>query len=386
MKVAVLHDRLDGETRVALTPASIARLVKKRVEIVVESGAGVASGFADDAYTAAGATIAPSADQAMAEAHVVAMVRVGAAAPGVEMPRFRSDQVVIAHADPFTSREAIEPLASTGATLLALELVPRTTKAQSMDTLSSQATVAGYRSVLLAATHLPKLMPMMMTAAGTIQPAHVFVIGAGVAGLQAIATAKRLGAVVHAFDVRPAVKEQVQSLGAKFVEFDVGGAEGAGGYAQELTPEQQEKQQSMMADVIASSDVVITTALVPGKPAPKLITRAAVERMARGSVIVDLASEKGGNCEVTVPGRVHDHHGVTIVGHTNLPAHAPTSASGLLSGNVANLLMHLLDKEGRLTMSETDEIVGPMTVCRGGRIVHPRVREVLGIRDAEATR
>jgi NAD(P) transhydrogenase subunit alpha len=266
-------------------------------------------------------------------------------------------------------------------TAMALELLPRITRAQAMDVLSSQANLAGYQAVIIAAEKLEKIFPMMMTAAGTLQPAKVFVIGAGVAGLQAIATAKRLGAVVSAYDVRPAVKEQVQSVGAKFVELplDTSGAQDKGGYAKEQSAEQQRKQQELMAKVIADSDVVITTALVPGKPAPKLILASAVEKMERGSVIVDLASERGGNCELTEPGQVVVKHGVTIVGLTNVASLVPTHASQVYAANLQKLLALLIQKDGTLQLDMSDEIVAGVVMCQDGNVVHPVLKKVLGL-------
>jgi NAD(P) transhydrogenase subunit alpha len=259
-----------------------------------------------------------------------------------------------------------------------MELIPRITRAQSMDALSSQANIAGYKAVLLAANASPKIFPMLMTAAGTLQAAKVFVVGVGVAGLQAISTARRLGAVVSAFDVRPAVKEQVQSVGAKFVELPVETAEGQGGYAKEQSAEQQRKQAELMAKVIAESDVVITTALVPGKPAPKLIPASAVEKMQPGSVIVDLASERGGNCELTEPGKTVVKHGVTIIGHTNVPTTVALHSSAMYANNLAKLLGVLVNKEGVLTLDLKDEIVAGSLVCHEGKVVHPKVLELAG--------
>jgi NAD(P) transhydrogenase subunit alpha len=261
-----------------------------------------------------------------------------------------------------------------------MELIPRVTRAQSMDALSSQANIAGYKAVILAAESASKIFPLLMTAAGTMQACRVFVIGAGVAGLQAISTAKRLGAVVSAFDVRAAVKEQVQSVGARFVELplEVGDAQDKGGYAKAITPEQQKKQAELMAKVIAESDVVITTALVPGKPAPRLIPASAVERMQLGSVIVDLAAERGGNCELTEPGSTVIRHGVKIIGHTNLPATVPFHASAMYANNLVKLLGILVDKEGALKIDPSDEVIAGCLVAHGGAVVHPRVRELLG--------
>ncbi|MFT3786848.1 MAG: NAD(P) transhydrogenase subunit alpha [Tepidisphaeraceae bacterium] len=379
MKIAVLRESSPGEIRVALTPGSAQTLIKKGVGVRVQKGCGAAAGFPDALYEAASAELAESPADTLAGADIALAVRVNE-----HSPEFAPGQIVIAHADPYTSRSTIDKLCASNSSLLALELVPRITRAQSMDALSSQAMVGGYQAVLLGAMKLPRMLPMMMTAAGTVHPAKVFVIGAGVAGLQALSTAKRLGAVASGYDVRPAVREQVESLGAKFVQFDVGGGEGAGGYAKELTPEQQAMQRQLMSDTIAGSDIVITTALVPGRPAPKLIPADAVKRMAPGSVIVDLAAERGGNCELTRPGETFTcpECGVTIVGLTNYAALAPGTASQLLSGNFVNLLKHLLDKQGNLRFdlaAPSDEIVTGMLVCHGGQVVHAGLRKAFGL-------
>jgi NAD(P) transhydrogenase subunit alpha len=282
---------------------------------------------------------------------------------------------------PLDHPEFVREIATTGVTAMAMEMVPRITRAQAMDALSSQANLAGYLAVILAAEKLERVFPMMMTAAGTLQPARVFVIGAGVAGLQAIATAKRLGAVVSAYDVRPAVKEQVQSVGAKFVELpmDTSGAQDSGGYAKEQSAEQQEKQRQLMARVISESDVVITTALIPGKPAPKLIPTEAVKRMARGSVIVDLAAERGGNCELTVPGETVEREGVTIIGKRNLAAGVPTHASQVYAANLQKLLEAITDKSGAWKLDPSDEITSAMTLTRDGAVVHSHLKSILGL-------
>jgi NAD(P) transhydrogenase subunit alpha len=293
----------------------------------------------------------------------------------------KSDALLVGMLKPLDHPEFVQAVAPLGITALGLELLPRITRAQAMDVLSSQANLAGYMAVIQAAERLERVFPMMMTAASTLQPAKVFVVGAGVAGLQAIATAKRLGAVVSAYDVRPAVKEQVQSVGAKFVELplDTSGTQDKGGYAKALTEEQQEKQRQLMAKVIAESDVVITTALIPGKPAPKLIPAAAVEKMGRGSVIIDLAAEKGGNCELTQPGQIVHHNGVTIVGTTNLASTVPTHASQVYAANLQNLLNAIIDKAGVLKLDPADEIVAGITLCRDGQVVHPTLKIILGL-------
>ena len=354
MRVGIPRERVEGERRVALVPETVGRL-GDGVEVVVEAGAGDEAAFDDAAYRDVGATIASPWD-----ADVVAKV----APPSAdEVSRLHEGQVLIGFLQPLTDREGVERLARAGVHGFALESIPRITRAQPMDALSSQATVSGYKAALLAADRLPRFLPMLMTAAGTIPPAKVLVIGAGVAGLQAIATARRLGAVVSAFDVRPAVAEQVESLGATFLDLGVRGEETAGGYAQELTAEQQAAQQDALQERIAQFDAVITTAAIPGRPAPKLVTADAVRGMRNGSVIVDLAAETGGNCELTEPGREIRRDGVTIVGLTNLPSTMPTHASQLLSRNVAAVL-GLIVADGAVALDWDDEIVAGACVTR----------------------
>jgi len=354
MRVGVPKEVVAGERRVALVPETIGRL-GEGVEVVVEPGAGERAGFADAAYTDAGATLGdPWASD------VVVKVASPSAA---ETARLHEGQVVVAFLAPLVDRDGIERLTAAGAHGLALESIPRITRAQPMDALSSQATVAGYKAALLAADRLPRFLPMLMTAAGTIPPAKVLVLGAGVAGLQAIATARRLGGVVSAFDVRPAVREQVESLGATFLDVGVQGEETEGGYARELTAEQQQAQQAGLQERIPGFDAVITTAAIPGRPAPKLVTAAAVRAMRAGSVIVDVAAETGGNCELTQPGEEIDVGGVTIVGITNLPSTMPTHASQLLSRNMASIL-GLLVRDGELVLDWDDEIVAGACVTR----------------------
>jgi NAD(P) transhydrogenase subunit alpha len=347
MLVGVPKESIPGERRVALVPETIGRL-GDGIEVVVEAGAGEHAGFPDSAYREAGAAIG---DPWTADA----VVKV-AAPTGSEAARLHEGQVLVAFLSPLTSADEIERLAGMGVHAFALESIPRITRAQPMDALSSQATVAGYKAALVAADRLPRFLPMLMTAAGTIPPAKVLVLGAGVAGLQAIATARRLGAVVSAFDVRPAVREQVESLGATFLDLGVQGEETTGGYARELTPEQQAAQQAELQDRITGFDAVITTAAVPGRPAPKLVTGEAVRGMRPGSVIVDLAAETGGNCELTQPGEEIEADGVTIVGTTNVPSTMPTHASQLLSRNMASLL-GLLERDGALVLDWDDEIL-----------------------------
>ncbi|HEV2590531.1 MAG TPA: Re/Si-specific NAD(P)(+) transhydrogenase subunit alpha [Gaiellaceae bacterium] len=354
MRVGVPKETAAGERRVALIPETVSRL-GEGVEVVVEAGAGGAAGFADEAYREAGASVGDpwSTD-------VVLKVASPSAA---EVAQLHSGQALISFLQPLTDREGVRRLADAGVHGFALESVPRITRAQPMDALSSQATVAGYKAVLVAADRLPRFLPMLMTAAGTIPPAKFLVLGAGVAGLQAIATARRLGAVVSGFDVRPAVREQVESLGATFLDLGIQGEETEGGYARELTPEQQQAQQAELQARIPQFDAIITTAAVPGRPAPKLISAEAVRAMRPGSVIVDLAAETGGNCELTKPGEEIVESGVTIVGTTNLPSTMPTHASQLLSRNMASLL-GLLVKDGALVLDWDDEIVSGACVTR----------------------
>ena len=379
LRVGVVGELAAGEPRVALVPGVLPSLKKADLDILIEAGAGQRAGYPDAEYAAQGARLTDRAEVLQAE--VLLMVRAGGAGPLAEadLERLRPGQVVIGMCDPLGQPEGLAPLAQRGLTVFALELLPRITRAQSMDVLSSMATVAGYRAVLLAATHLPRMFPMLMTAAGTLTPAKVFVIGAGVAGLQAIATARRLGAAVSAYDVRPAVKEQVQSLGAKFVELplETADAEDRTGYARQLGDEFYKKQREMMARWVADSDVVITTAMIPGQRAPVLITQEMVSGMRPGSVIVDLAAERGGNCELTQPGQTVHQHGVTILGPLNLPAEVPYHASQMYAKNISTFLLHLLDKEGRIDLDRDDEILQETLVVRQGQIVHPRIRALL---------
>jgi proton-translocating NAD(P)+ transhydrogenase subunit alpha len=353
--VGVPTESADGERRVALVPESVSRLGKDGISVVVQAGAGERAGFPDDEYREAGAAVADPW-----QAEVVAMVQ----KPGEqEIASLRDGVVLIAFLQPLTDREGIDRLAERGVIAFAMESIPRITRAQPMDALSSQATVAGYKAVVVAAERLPRFFPMLMTAAGTVAPAKALVLGAGVAGLQAIATARRLGAVVSAFDVRPVVREQVESLGATFLDLGVVGEETEGGYARELTEDEQRRQQEELERRIPEFDVVITTALVPGRPAPKLIPAAAVVAMRPGSVIVDLAAETGGNCELTEPGSEVVREGVTIVGHTNLPSTMPAHASQLYARNVTALLGHLVS-EGELRLDWDDEITAGTCVTR----------------------
>jgi NAD(P) transhydrogenase subunit alpha len=362
MKVGVARESDPGETRVAVVPDTARRLSGDGIDVLVEAGAGAAATFGDAAYEEAGARIV-SADALYAEADVLCRVRKPAAD---EIGRLRHGQVLIALLQPLVDHELVGELAARGVTAFSMDSIPRVTRAQPMDALSSQSTVAGYKAAVLAAEHLGKFFPMLTTAAGTIPPAKVLVLGAGVAGLQAIATARRLGAVVSAFDVRPVVKEQVESLGASFLELDVEGAEGVGGYAVALAEDQHEREQQLIAHHAAESDAVITTALIPGRPAPELITAAAVQGMRTGAVIVDLAAEAGGNCAATTPGETTVVDGVTIVGLTNLPATMPVHASQMYSRNVQAFLA-LLVEDGALALDFDDEIVRETCVAHEGK-------------------
>jgi NAD(P) transhydrogenase subunit alpha len=372
--VAVCRERADGERRVALTPEETGRLNEKGASIRLERGAGTAAGFADESYALAGAELVADAAAALAGADVVLRV----APPNAEeIAALPASALVISYLRPLDQPEIVRALATRGVSALAVELVPRITRAQTMDALSSQASVAGYRAVLVASTHLPRYFPLLMTAAGTVPPAKVLVLGAGVAGLQAIATARRLGAVVSAFDVRPAVREQVESLGGKFLEVELPEAgEASGGYAQELSEETQRLQRELLAEHIAGSDVVVTTALVPGRPAPKLIAADMVASMRPGSVIVDLAAEAGGNCELTEPGETVVRENVTIVGDRNPAAAMPYDASRLYARNVTELLGVCL-QEGRIEIAVDDDVIAGCLVCHGGAVVHPAVLERL---------
>jgi H+-translocating NAD(P) transhydrogenase subunit alpha len=360
VKVAVPKEIAPGERRVALVPEIAKKLVETGFEVVVEAGAGAEASFSDRQFEEAGATIVSARDELLGQADGVVKVQKPAAQ---EIELLRDGSILIAFLQPLTDPEGIERLARRGVVGFALESVPRITRAQPMDALSSQATAAGYKAVLVAAERLPRFMPMLMTAAGTVPPAKVLVLGAGVAGLQAIATARRLGAVVSGFDVRPAVREQVESLGAAFLDLGVVGEETEGGYARELTEEDQRRQQEELERRIPEFDIVVTTALVPGRPAPKLIPASAIAAMRDGSVIVDLAAEAGGNAELTVPGEEITREGVTIVGLTNLPSTVPVHASQLYARNVQALLTHLAP-DGELDLDWEDEITAGTCVTR----------------------
>jgi NAD(P) transhydrogenase subunit alpha len=379
MRVGVPREITQGEARVAVVPAGVATLVKSGLQVAVEQGAGTAAGFPDDGYRAQGAELLSRAE-VFRTSDILLQVR----AIPAERALLRPNQAVIGFADPLGAPVAVHEIAATGISLFSMELMPRITRAQSMDALSSMATVAGYKGVLLAASTLPRMFPMLMTAAGTISPARVFIVGAGVAGLQAIASARRLGARVEAYDVRPAVKEQVQSLGARFVELPLesADAEDKGGYAKAQDESFYRRQREMMLKVVAASDVVITTALIPGKRAPILVTAEMVEAMQPGSVVVDLAAERGGNCELTRPDETVVHRGVTILGPSNPAALVPYHASQMYSKNIITFLQHLLGKDGAtrpaLTVNLDDEITRETLLTQAGAVVHPRVQIPVG--------
>ena len=374
MKIALVKEIEVGENRVALIPDIVARLVKQGLEIWVENGAGEASFFSDRAYEEAGATLVSDPGKLWAEADIVLKVGIP---KDDEINQMREDSTLISFLSPLGKPEVAQKLANRKVTAFSMELIPRTSRAQSMDALSSQAGIAGYKAVLIAAAALPKFFPMLTTAAGTIKPSKVFILGAGVAGLQAIATARRLGAMVEAFDIRPAVKEEVQSLGAKFVEVEIQEDTVAeGGYAKEISDTAKQRTQEVIAEHVKQSDVVITTAQVPGKKAPLLVTEEMVEQMSPGSVIVDLAAEQGGNCAVTEAGKDIVRHGVTVIGPINVPASMPTHASQMYAKNISTLLQYLV-KEGQLQLNFEDDIVDSTCITHGGEIRNQRVKDAL---------
>jgi len=372
VKIFVPNESDRGESRVALVPPAIKRLGLAGTEVFVESHAGLAASHSDESYQSAGAKIISS--DGWADADIVLVVGPPSIA---QIAQMRSGSLLIGLLSPYRATDLISAAAQKGLAAMALEYLPRITRAQAMDALSSQANIAGYKAVLLAADSAPKIFPMLMTAAGTLQPAKVLVIGAGVAGLQAIATARRLGAIVSAYDVRPAVKEQIQSLGAKFVELplETTAAQDAGGYAKELTPEQQQKQRDLLARTVIDSDAVITTAAIPGKPAPRLIPAEVVDKMPPGAVIVDLAADTGGNCEATEPGKTIRRNGVTIIGATNVAASVPFHASQVYANNLASLLKLIVKPPGEINIDVSDEIIAGILLCKDGQIVHPRLKE-----------
>ena len=381
MKAGVPKETAPGERRVALIPDSVPALKKMGLEVLVQAGAGVEAGFADAVYQEKGATIVADRAALFESTQIILQVRGLGANPVAGRPDLdllRDGQVVIGLLEPLSAPNEVGELAARKVLAFSMELIPRITRAQSMDVLSSQATVAGYKAVLLAANTAPRMFPMFMTAAGTVTPAHVLVVGAGVAGLQAISTARRLGAVVNAYDVRPAVKEQVESLGAKFVEMEleIADAEDKGGYAKDMGEDFLRKQRELMARVVAQSHVVITTAAIPGKKAPVLITAEMVKGMMPGSVIVDLAAERGGNCELTRPDETVIENGVTILGPSNLPSTIPFHASQMYAKNLIAFLKELT-KDGELALDMGNEVQRDTLLTRNGEVVHPRVKELL---------
>jgi len=380
MKIAVPLETAPGETRVALTPQAVTALREDGVDVVVQSGAGDSSFISDEAFREAGASIVPDAAALYGEADVV--VRVGRPSDE-ETGMLRKGAIIIGTLGTLSNPELAKRLAETGVTAISMDSIPRITRAQSMDTLSSQATVGGYKAVLLAAERLPKFMPLLTTAAGTVRPARGIVMGAGVAGLMAIGTARRLGAVVEATDVRPVVKEQVESLGGIFIEVEMtdeekASAETAGGYAREMSDDYKARQAALIAERVKEADFVITTALIPGRPAPKLVTDAMVASMKPGSVIVDMAAEAGGNVEGTEAGKEVVKHGVTIIGLTNLPATMPGSATAMYAKNMQTLLKHLIN-DGAIALDFTDEITRGATITHGGKVVNEATAKALGI-------
>lgn len=377
MLLGILKETTPGETRVALLPESLKNLLAQGIQVIVESGAGRDAGASDEAYAAAGATVTGDRPWILGEADILPVVNAPSAS---DQALLKSSAVVVGFLRPLDAPQNLATAIALHVTLFSMELVPRIARAQSMDALSSMATVAGYKAVIDAAGHLPRLFPLLMTAAGTIPPARVFVIGAGVAGLQAIATARRLGAVVEAYDVRAAAGEQVRSLGAKFLDVDLGGinTEGGGGYAAELSEEALDRGRNLITRTAAHSDVIITTAQVPGRPAPRLVRREAVHAMRLGSVIVDVAAPAGGNCELTIPGLTQTVGGVTLMAPLNLPAECPVDASALYARNILNFL-GLIVKKGELQLDITDEVLAGACVAHKGSPVNPRVAKLLEV-------
>ena len=385
--IGVPRESFPGERRVAITPRACEALGKLGATVVIEYSAGAEAGLPDEQYSARGGKLATRAE-VFRDADVIVQVRSLGANPEAgrgDLAMLRRGQTLIGFGEPLTAAREIADLANAGVSYLSMELMPRITRAQSMDALSSMATIAGYQAVLLAASTLPKMFPMLMTAAGTLTPSKVLILGAGVAGLQAIATARRLGAVVFAYDVRSAVKEQIESLGAKFVVLDMeaGAAEGTGGYAKAMDEAFYRRQRELLTEVLREQDVVITTAAVPGKKAPVLVTAEMAGAMAPGSVIVDIAAERGGNCELTRPGETVVHQGITILGPVNLPATIPYHASQMYASNVTAFLKLML-KDGALTLNREDEIIRETLVTHGNEVVHARVGEALGLTPAPA--
>jgi NAD(P) transhydrogenase subunit alpha len=383
MLVGVPREIFPGERRVALVPAVIPNLKNAGLEVIVEAGAGVEAGYPDAEYSTKGATVVHDRADVFAKADIILQVLSYGSndlTGKQDLPRLRKGQALIGFLRPLGDVHTVQEIAATGATSFSVELMPRTTRAQSMDALSSMGTICGYKAVLLAADTLPRIFPMLTTAAGTITPARVLVMGAGVAGLQAIATARRLGAVVSAYDLRPAVKEQVQSLGGRFVELpiEVKDAQDAGGYAKAQDESFYQRQRELLGHVVAQHDVVITAAVVPGKKSPVLVTAEMVKAMSPGSVVVDLAAERGGNCELTHIGEIAVEHGVTLIGTINLASTVPYHASQMYAKNLTNFLLNMV-KDGQLKLNMDDEIVRSTLVTQGGEIVNPRIRELFAL-------
>jgi NAD(P) transhydrogenase subunit alpha len=378
--IGVPRESFPGERRVAMVPGVVPSLAKAGINVVIEAGAGIGAGYPDADYLAKGASFVPERAEVFRVADIIIQVLCygsNDATGAADLPLLRRDQILIGFLRPLGDLTTIQEIAATGVTSFSVELMPRSTRAQSMDALSSMGTICGYKAVLIAADTLPRIFPMLTTAAGTITPGRVLVIGAGVAGLQAIATARRLGAVTSAYDMRPAAKEQVQSLGGRFVELPIetkDAAEDAQGYARAQDEDFYRRQRELLGRVVAESDVVITAAVIPGQKSPVLITRDMVERMAPGSVIVDLAAERGGNCELTVSGQEIVEHGVTIIGRFNLASTVPYHASQMYARNIAAFILHLI-QDGKLRLDLNDEIIRSTLVTRGGEVVNARVRE-----------
>ncbi|MFS1437411.1 Re/Si-specific NAD(P)(+) transhydrogenase subunit alpha [Shewanella sp. 10N.286.48.A6] len=381
MKLGLPKESHPGELRVALIPANVTALLKKQLQVIVESGAGQNAGFTDDDYVKVGATIASSRAALLNEADIITVVNCKGEQFDEIKALIKPQQLLIGMMDPLINPQNAQAIADTGASAIALELIPRITRAQSMDVLSSMATISGYKAVLLAAHKAPRLFPMMMTAAGTLKPTRAFIMGVGVAGLQACATAKRLGAVVEAYDIRPAAREQIISVGAKPVELDIEAenTETKGGYATEQSDDFLKRQQQAMANVLAQQDIVITTAAIPGRKAPVLITKEMVDGMKNGTIIVDLAAESGGNCELTRVDEVVMHNGVMILGPSNVPSTAANHASQMYGKNVENLLNLIVSKEGELVLDFEDEIVRDTVVAHGKEVTSARLRDLLGL-------
>ena len=385
MIIGVPLELKTGEQRVAFTPGNVSACTKKGATVLIQTNAGKAAGFLDSDYEQAGAQIVGSREEVFAQADIVLQVQSFGANgenSGGDLDLLREGQVIAGMMDPLASAAVAQTLAERKVTAFAMELVPRISRAQSMDVLSSMATLAGYKAVLLGASALPRILPMLMTAAGTLQPARVFIMGVGVAGLQACATAKRLGAVVEAYDVRPAAREQILSVGAKPVEFpelETDAAEDKGGYAKAQGEDFLRRQRELMTEVMAQQDIIITTAAVPGAKSPILVTEDMLKAMKPGSVVVDLAAERGGNCALTKPGETVESHGVTIIGPENLPATVPNHASQMYGKNMEVLLNHLLDEEGNLNLDFEDEIIYETVIAHGGDVPHARMRSMLGL-------